>query len=51
MIDLLYRDVTPKVPKEVRLRARAVLKHFPWDFDIERIAECPRCKKILEKDE
>ncbi len=26
---------TPKVPKEIRTRAYWVLRHFPWDTDLD----------------
>lgn len=36
---LLDRRETPRVPMEIRLKARALLKHYPWDFDVERLAK------------
>lgn len=35
----------------MRLAIRAALRHYPHEGDLQRIAECPRCKKILEKEE
>jgi hypothetical protein len=33
---------TPRVPGSVRERARQILRHFPNDYDVERISEsCP----------
>jgi len=34
MLDLMDSSKTPKVPLEIRRRARSVLKHFPGAFDI-----------------
>ena len=33
--DLLVPSKTPRVPKELRRQARSILKHFPFDMDIE----------------
>lgn len=30
---------TPRVPLYIRDRARALLKHYPMDYDMERAAE------------
>jgi hypothetical protein len=38
---------TPRVPSIVRDRARGVLRHFPNDFDLEKIAE--QCPDYLDK--
>ena len=38
---------TPRVPSIVRDRARGVLRHFPNDFELERIAE--QCPDYLDK--
>lgn len=38
---------TPRVPSIVRNKARAVLKHFPTDYDIEKIADSN--PEILDK--
>jgi hypothetical protein len=37
MIDLLDPSITPKIPKQIRMRASARLKHFPNDFDINQL--------------
>ena len=34
---------------ELRHIFRSALRHYPSNFDLEQIADCPRCKKILEK--
>lgn len=38
---------TPRVPSIVRDRARAALRHFPQDWEIDSLAE--KCPDILEK--
>jgi hypothetical protein len=35
LYDLLNPKKTPRVPKAVRLEARRVLKHFPFDCEIQ----------------
>lgn len=38
---------TPRVPSMVRDRARGVLRHFPNDYELERIADT--CPEYLDK--
>jgi hypothetical protein len=38
---------TPRVPSIVRDKARAALRHFPQDWEIDSLAE--KCPDILEK--
>jgi hypothetical protein len=38
---------TPRVPSIVRDRARGILRHYPNDYDLERIAE--QSPEMLEK--
>ena len=38
---------TPRVPSLVRDRARGVLRHFPSDYELDRIAD--QCPEILDK--
>lgn len=38
---------TPRVPALIRDRARAALKHYPSDYDLDRIADS--CPDILDK--
>lgn len=47
--DLLYKDVTPRVPKEIRERARSILKHYPWPMYVDMLVE--KAPEILGKDE
>ena len=46
--ELVDPGKTPRVPATVRERARASLKHFPSDLDIERLAD--RCPEILDNE-
>ena len=45
--DLLDPKKTPKVPKKIRREAYYALKHFPWDMEIDYLAE--KSPEILEK--
>jgi len=38
---------TPRVPSLIRDRARAALRHYPQDWEIDSIAE--KCPDILDK--
>jgi hypothetical protein len=38
---------TPRVPSIVRDKARAALRHFPQDWEIDNIAE--KCPEMLDK--
>lgn len=37
--DLLDPKKTPRVPRRIRLAARSCLKHYPHEFEIEKLAE------------
>jgi len=39
LLDLLRPSVTPRVPKEIRERARGLLRHYPSTFDMDVISE------------
>lgn len=39
MYELLDPKKTPKVPAQVREQARAVLRHYPSDWDMQQAAE------------
>lgn len=39
LCDLLDPKVTPRVPREIRQRARSVLRHFPLGSQLDIIAE------------
>jgi hypothetical protein len=39
MKDLLDPKLTPRIPKELRLRARAVLRHYPQQYYLDLCAE------------
>ena len=38
---------TPRVPSLIRDRARAALRHYPSDYELDRIADS--CPDILDK--
>lgn len=44
--DLCDPGKTPRVPGIVRERARGVLRHYPTDYDLERIANS--CPELLD---
>lgn len=37
--DLIDPSVTPRVPKEIRQRARSLLKHYPWDVEMDMVCD------------
>lgn len=39
---------TPRVPSIVRQRARGVLRHYPNDYEFEKMADS--CPEILDKE-
>lgn len=39
LLDLCNRDHTPRVPKIVRDHARAMLRHYPSDWDMQQAAQ------------
>jgi hypothetical protein len=39
MTEMLDPAVYPKLPKQVRMAARARLKHFPTEYDINQLEE------------
>ena len=39
MRDLLDPKETPKVPRAIRQRAFRVLRHYPWDGELDMAAE------------
>lgn len=39
LLHLIDPSKTPKVPGYIREQAMSVLKHFPYDYHIEEIAE------------
>lgn len=45
--DLLSTQKTPRVPKEIRRRALSVLRHFPDDYHLSRLAEA--CPDVIER--
>ena len=39
LLDLCSPRITPRVPREIRDRARRLLKHYPHKFDMDLAAE------------
>ena len=39
LLDLSNPRITPRIPKEIRDRARGLLKHYPTDLYMEMAAE------------
>jgi len=39
LCDLMDRQKTPRIPKAIRQRASACLRHYPSKFDMQIIAE------------
>jgi hypothetical protein len=37
--DLCHPDQTPRVPRALRDRARAILRHYPSEYHLQRLAE------------
>jgi len=37
--DLCSTAATPRVPREIRQRARNLLRHYPTDYDLDRASE------------
>jgi hypothetical protein len=44
--ELLDPGKTPRVPSIVRDRARAALRHFPGDYELDKIADS--CPELLD---
>jgi hypothetical protein len=45
--DLCDPGKTPRVPSTVRDRARAALRHFPHDLELDKLAD--HCPDLLDK--
>lgn len=39
LMSLLDPKETPKIPREVRARAHSLLRHYPSDYDLDRLSE------------
>ena len=48
LFDLLDPAKTPRVPRDIRLRARALAKHYPFDCEVQAcdFSESPSKVKI-----
>lgn len=47
LLDLLDPQKTPRVPRAVRLQARRLVKHFPFDCEIEVGTVTPNKIRIM----
>lgn len=48
LYDLLNPQATPRVPKAVRDRARRVVKHYPFDFEIQEMMEAYNAHRVRD---
>ena len=48
LYDLLNPQTTPRVPKAVRDRARRVVKHYPFDFEIAEMMEVYHADRVRD---
>ena len=52
--DLLDPSVTPRVPKNIRERAAGLLKHYPWEVEMEMVCDINKmgehCEPMFSKD-
>jgi len=39
LLDLSNPRITPRVPKDIRERARSLLRHYPLDTEMDRAGE------------
>jgi hypothetical protein len=39
LYDLIDPKITPRIPKDVRQTAHALLRHYPTLYDMERVSE------------
>jgi len=44
--DLMDPKATPRVPKEIRKQAYYCLRHYPGNYDLDRMAT--KCPEIIE---
>jgi hypothetical protein len=57
LLDLMTPSETPRVPREIRDRARSVLRHYPLPYEVEVIAknsdllDKKYAKKVLKNDD
>lgn len=45
LVALLTPSETPKVPRDIRRWASRVLKHYPGEYDIDRLSSHPLLRK------
>ncbi len=54
LFDLLAPSKTPKVPKEIRERAKSLLRHYPFEAEMDMVCDVnnlgEHCQPIFSKD-
>lgn len=54
LFDLLILSKTPRIPKEIRERARSLLRHYPAESEMEMVCDVnnldKNCQSIFSKD-
>lgn len=48
LLDLIDPKKTPKVPKQIRLTALSLLKHYPNSYEMEIVSD--KCPEVFSKD-
>jgi DNA-binding NtrC family response regulator len=47
--DLTDPKTTKGIPKEIREKARRILRHYPWPVEIDELAEMAVGVRLLDK--
>lgn len=54
LFDLTLSSKTPRVPKEIRERAKSLLRHYPMEAEMEMVCDVnnlgEHCQPIFSKD-
>lgn len=50
LLALLDPKKTPKVPRAIRQRAGDALRHYPGEYDMERVAFMDTEKRVFKRD-
>jgi hypothetical protein len=55
LFDILIPSKTPRIPKEIRQRARSLLKHYPFESELEMVCDVnnlgEHCQPVFSKDQ
>lgn len=49
LIDLTHHSTTKRIPSEIRQRARGVLRHWPFDHELEDALKRSKYFKVEEE--